>query len=103
VDEELQPIVGKWYKREDDGEVFIVVSVDEDEGVIEIRPLDGEIEEIDEAAWEDMDIQLVDDPEELEATVELDEDEDLDYDEDDDEDEDDDDDDDWGDEFDDRE
>ena len=101
MDEELQPIVGKWYKREDDGEIFVVVSVDKDEGVIEIRPIDGEIEEIDEAAWEDMDLELVEDPEELEGTVELDDDEDLDYDEDEDDDEDDDDD--WGNEFDDRE
>ena len=101
MDEELEPIVGKWYRRDDDGEVFTVVSVDEDEGVIEIRPLDGEIEEIDEAAWEDMELEMVDDPEEWEGIVELDDDEeDLEYDEDEDEDEDEDD---WGNEFDDRE
>lgn len=101
MDEELQPIVGKWYRREDDGELFTVVSVDEDEGIIEIRPLDGEIEEIDEAAWEDMDLEIVEDPEEWEGTVELDDDDDdegLDYEEDEE-----DDDDDWGTEYDDRE
>jgi len=100
VDEELEPIVGKWYRREDDGEVFTVLSVDEDEGIIEIRSLDGDIEEIDEATWEEMELELVEDPEEWEGTVELDDDdEDLDYDEDDEDDEDDDD---WGDEYDDR-
>jgi len=102
VDEELEPIVGKWYRREDDGEIFTVVSVDEDEGIIEIRPIDGEVEEIDEAAWEEMELEPVDDPEEWEGTVELDDDEDLDYDEEDEDDEEDDDDD-WGNEFDDRE
>ena len=103
MDEELEPVVGKWYKREDDSEVFTVVSVDEDEGIIEIRPLDGEIEEIDEAAWEEMHLELVDDPEEWEDTDDLDDDEAEDDYDDDDEEEDDDEDDDWGNEFDDRE
>jgi len=99
VDEELEPIVGRWYRREDDGEAFTVVSVDEDEGIIEIRLLDGEIEEIDQAAWEEMELEEIDDPEEWEGAVDLDEDEeDLDYDDDLDEDDGDD----WDDEFDDR-
>jgi len=94
VDEELEPIVGNWYRREDTDETFTVIAVDEEEGLIEIQQLDGEIEEIDEAAWGEMELELVDEPDEWRGELDTMNDEELDYDEDEDDD--------WGDYGDDR-
>ena len=91
MNEELEPIVGNWYRREDNDETFTVIAVDEEEGIIEIQQLDGEIEEIDEAAWNEMELELVDEPDEWRGELDTMDDEDLDYDEDEDDDED------WGD------
>jgi len=91
VNEELEPIVGNWYRREDNDEIFTVIAVDEDEGLIEIQLLDGEVEEIDEATWSEMELELVDEPDEWRGELDNMDDEDFDYDEDEDEDDD------WGD------
>lgn len=64
MNEELEPIVGSWYRREETDETFTVIGVDEDEGLIEIQQLDGEIEELDEAAWSEMELEVVDEPDE---------------------------------------
>lgn len=103
MNDEVEPIVGNWYRREDDDEVFLVVSIDEEEGVIEIRPLDGEVEEIETDVWEEMSVELIDEPEEWDAELDEAEDDDGDYDDEDEDEEDEDDEDDWGDEFADRE
>ena len=42
---ELDPKVGKWYRRLDDEQLFKVASIDEDDGLIEIKTVDGETEE----------------------------------------------------------
>jgi hypothetical protein len=98
---ELDPKVGRWYRRLDDEQLFKVVSIDEDDGVVEIKTVDGEIEELDSTEWVELDLEAAEAPEDY---VEPDEDED-DEDEDDppargardDWDDDDDDDDDWDD------
>ena len=104
MNDEVEPIVGAWYKQVDDDETFTVVALDEDEGIIEIQLVDGDIEEIELAAWGDMELEMVEDPGEWRGATD-DEDEDYDEDDDDDddwdEDEDDDDGDDWA--YDDRE
>ncbi|HEX7081452.1 MAG TPA: DUF6763 family protein [Gammaproteobacteria bacterium] len=79
VNAEVDPIVGYWYRRVDKGQTFTVVGVDEDEGIIEIQHADGEVEEIDEAAWADMELEVVDEPDEWRGALDDVEDEDLDY------------------------
>jgi hypothetical protein len=111
---ELDPKVGRWYRRLDDEQLFKVVSIDEDDGVVEIKTVDGEIEELDSTEWVELDLEAAEAPEDY---VEHDEDEeeeddeppvrgaardDLDDDDDDDDWDDDDDDDDDGDEYEDR-
>jgi hypothetical protein len=114
---ELDPEVGRWYRRLDDEQLFKVVSIDEDDGVVEIKTVDGEVEELDSTEWVELDLEAAEAPEDY---VEHDEDEeeeedddrpaaggardDLDDDDDDDDDDDwdDDDDDDDGDEYEDR-
>lgn len=93
-----EPVTGQWYENVDDEETFRVLSVDEDAEVIEIEYLDGELDELDLDEWQELDLELIDEPE---GWSEDEEDEDEDFDDDDeDEDEDDDDedeDDDWDD------
>ncbi len=97
---ELDPKVGRWYRRVDDEQLFKVVSIDEDDGLVEIKTVDGEIEELDSTEWVELDLEAAeapedyvdpdadDDEEEDPVDDEPDEDDD-DWDDDDDEDEDD--------------
>jgi hypothetical protein len=91
---ELDPKVGRWYRRVDDEQLFRVVSIDEDDGLVEIKTVDGEIEELDSAEWVELDLEAAEAPEDY-----VDPDDETDEDEEDpvDELEDDDDDDDWDD------
>ena len=101
---EHTPVPGKWYENREEEETFRVLSVDEDDELVEIEYMDGEIEELDLDTWHELDLELTEQPEgwsdEADADEdEEDEDEDFDdEDEDDDEDDDDDDDDDFDDE-----
>ena len=94
---ELDPKVGRWYRRLDDEQLFKVASVDEDDGLIEIKTVDGETEELDSTEWIELDLEYAEAPEDYVDPDESDEDEDEDEPDDDDDDEDDDDDDDWDD------
>jgi len=69
---ELDPKVGRWYRRLDDEQVFKVVSIDEDDGLVEIKTVDGEIEELDSTEWVELDLEAAEAPEDY---VEHDEDE----------------------------
>ncbi len=60
---ELDPIVGEWYKNLDDEQTFEVVAVDEDEGTVEIQYFDGEIEEIDLENWYELNLESIEPPE----------------------------------------
>ncbi|HEX6639245.1 MAG TPA: DUF6763 family protein [Steroidobacteraceae bacterium] len=103
---EYAPVPGKWYENREEEETFRVLSVDEDDELVEIEYLDGEIEELDLDTWHELDLEPTDEPEGWsdESDSDEDEDEDDDYDDDEDEDdEDDDDDDDDDDDFDEEE
>jgi len=85
---ELDPKVGRWYRRLDDEQLFKVVSIDEDEGLVEIKTLDGDIEELDSTEWIELDLEAAEAPEDY---VDVDEKKDEEEEESDDEDWDDDD------------
>jgi hypothetical protein len=82
------PVPGQWYESLDDEEVFQVLSVDEDSELIELQY----VEEIDYETWQELDLELTDEPEGWSGSEEEEDDEEE-F-----EDEDDDDDDDWDDE-----
>jgi hypothetical protein len=91
------PVPGKWYESLDDEEIFRVLSVDEDAELIELQYEDGDVEEIDYETWQELDLELAEEPEGWSGSEDDDEDDDLeddedenDWDEDEDEDEDDD-------------
>jgi hypothetical protein len=101
VSRDYDPEPGQWYEDLDRDETFKVLSVDPDEVLIRIQWLDGEVEDIDVDAWNELDLELSAEPEgwvdDSVDTEDEDEDEDdledLDEDEDEDDDWDDDDDD----------
>jgi len=88
------PVPGQWYESLEDEETFQVLSVDEDAELIELQYEDGDVEEIDYETWQELDLDLTEEPEGWsgsEDEAEDDEDPDDDDDEWDDDDEDDDD------------
>jgi ribonuclease E len=96
VGREYAPVPGKWFENKEEEETFRVLSVDEDEELVEIEYLDGEIEEMDLDTWHELDLEPIEEPEGWsdEADDDEEDDDDLDEDEDDDDEDDDDDDDD---------
>jgi hypothetical protein len=78
---ELDPKVGRWYRRLDDEQLFKVVSIDEDEGLIEIKTADNDIEEVDSAEWIELDLEAAEAPEDYVDHDEKDDDEDEEEDE----------------------
>ncbi len=74
---ELDPKVGRWYRRVDDEQLFKVVSIDEDDGLIEIKTVDGEVEELDSTEWVELDLESAEAPEDyVDPDEESDEDDD---------------------------
>lgn len=72
---ELDPKVGRWYRRLDDEQLFKVVSIDEDDGLIEIKTEDGDSEELDSTEWVELDLEPAEPPEDwVDPDEELDED-----------------------------
>jgi hypothetical protein len=60
---ELDPIVGNWYRNLDNDIEFEVVAVDEDAQTIEIQYAEGEVEEIELDTWYDMPLEAIEAPE----------------------------------------
>jgi hypothetical protein len=73
---ELDPKAGRWYRRLDDEQLFKVISIDEDDGVVEIKTPDGEIEELDSTEWVELDLETAEAPEDYVETDEPDKDDD---------------------------
>jgi hypothetical protein len=86
------PAPGRWYKSLEDEETFQVLSVDEDAELIELQYEDGDVEEIDYETWQELDLDLTEEPEGWSGSDDDDDDDDDDWNDDDDEDDDDEDD-----------
>lgn len=56
---DAEPLVGQWYRHLDKGYEFKVVSVDENEGIVEIQYLDDEVEQLDIDSWYEWDIEPI--------------------------------------------
>ena len=60
---DFDPEAGQWYEDLDREDVFKVVSVDPDEIMVRIQWLDGEYEDLDLDAWNELDLELAEEPE----------------------------------------
>jgi len=76
---DIEPIVGNWYCHLSKGQLFQVVGLDEDEGLVEIQRFDGDLEAIDLDTWMALDIELGEPPEDWTGPVDDLELDDLDY------------------------
>jgi len=59
-----QPIEGNWYEAIENGVRFFVVTVDEEEGLVELQHDDGLIEEMTLEAWREADLAAIVPPDE---------------------------------------
>lgn len=60
---DLDPMVGAWYRRLDENQLFTVVGIDEDSGLIEIQYFDGDLSEIDTSLWAELELEAAAEPE----------------------------------------
>jgi hypothetical protein len=65
-----RPVVGEWYQTSS-RDVFEVVALDDDEGVIEIQYFDGSIEEVDLAEWYELELRSVQPPEDWAGSMDV--------------------------------
>lgn len=94
---DFEPQAGQWYEDLDREEAFRVMSLDPDEGLVRIQWLDGEIEDLDLDEWNELDLELAEEPEGWVDDEDSDEEEEEEEEEEDDWDEEDEEDDDWDD------
>lgn len=64
------PSIGDWYKDES-GNTFEIVALDEDEGTIEIQYFDGAVEELDVDAWAELALEAVEPPEDWSGSLDI--------------------------------
>jgi hypothetical protein len=88
VARDFDPVPGQWYEDLEDEVVFLVLSVDPDEELIQIQYEDGEIEEFDLDTWHELDLDKVAVPEGWSASEEDEDDDDWEEEEEDEDDED---------------
>ncbi len=74
---EADPIVGNWYRHLDKGQRFCVVAINEDQGLVEIQHFDGDLEEIDQESWYELDLEPIEEPENWSGPVDIAETDDL--------------------------
>lgn len=90
---DFDPVPGQWYEDLDREEIFKVASLDPDEMLVRIQWLDGEYEDLDLEAWNELDLEQAQEPEgwvDDDGSDEDEDEEDEDWDDEEDEDEDDD-------------
>lgn len=68
---ELEPIVGCWYHHLDKGQLFNVIAVDDDIGWVEIQYFDGGLEEFDRDEWDQLNIELSEEPEDFSGAMDI--------------------------------
>jgi hypothetical protein len=56
------PILNRWYLREDTGEKFLVTDYDESSATVEIQTADGDLDELDAEAWDSLPLSLAEAP-----------------------------------------
>jgi hypothetical protein len=59
---ELDPIIGNWYRNLETEAEFEVVAMDEDGQTVEIQYAGGEIEEIDLDTWGELSLEAIEAP-----------------------------------------
>lgn len=66
----LRPEVGLWFSHRGKGQMFQVVAIDEDEGVVEIQDVDGDVDEIELDSWPALLLERAEPPEDATGPAE---------------------------------
>ncbi len=61
MSDKLTPTLGQWYHNMDTTQTWCIVALDDD--AIEIQHFDGEVEELEMEAWEQMALEEIEQPE----------------------------------------
>ena len=69
MNNEIEPNVGSWYQNLINGQVFQVVSLDEEAALVELQHSDGDIEEISLDEWHTMDLEATDAPDDWNGPI----------------------------------
>lgn len=77
MDTEIEPIVDNWYFHLDKGQTFRVIAVDDDSGLVEVQHFDGDLEEITRVDWENLQIELSEEPQSWTGALDIGEMDDL--------------------------
>lgn len=64
------PTIGDWYKNEA-GDSFEVVALDETHGLVEIQYFDGTVEEIDLDSWYEQEFVAIEPPEDWSGSLDI--------------------------------
>lgn len=68
---ELEPIVGNWYAHLDKGQRFMVAAVDEDAETVDMQHFDGDIEELSFSDWYQLDLEIIEEPEDWSGAMDI--------------------------------
>src|SRR5690606_42146328 len=79
MNNDIEPVAGNWYQRIDDGTLFQVITVDEDEELVEIQDFEGDVGEVTLEEWASWDIEAAEPPDDWTAPVDDIDEDDLDY------------------------
>lgn len=74
---ELDPIIGQWYFHIDKGQRFYVAAVDEESQNVEVQHFDGDLEEFTPEEWQELEIELAEEPENWTGALDVSETDDL--------------------------
>jgi hypothetical protein len=74
---DIDPVLNNWYRHLDKGQEFCVVAIDEAEGIVEIQYFDGSIEAVERDAWDELEIETAEEPENWSGALDIAETDDL--------------------------
>ncbi len=74
---DIEPIIDNWYQHLDKGQLFRVVAIDSEDGVVEVQHFDGDLEEIPLDAWRQLELDLAEQPENWSGPLDVAEEDDL--------------------------
>jgi len=63
VSRDFDPTPGQWYEDLEREETFKVVAVDPDDATVRVQWLNGEVEVLDLDSWNELDLELAEEPE----------------------------------------
>lgn len=66
---EFEPLVNQWYRNVEQGHEFQVIARDEEQETVEIQYFDGDLEEIDLEAWNAMELEPIEPPEDWTGSI----------------------------------